>query len=369
MLRRKVFYLSGFDPRGIRFYYPLIRDEVLRHGEKTGTAVSVSKRRRAAAAAEFTVTAPEREVEAEIAFLRWEDLVMRAWLKGPRLIARTLSTALRYMRLGENAIVWRMKKGALITLYYPAAMLVLLPLLVAAPVALLLALLLPWWAAVVAGLAAGLLVTRQAIDKLKALWLARLFVFSDEIARRGFSSELEARLDAFAEQVAVALAADTDEVLLVAHSNGAILAVPLLLRVIERVGVLPERFALVTLGHCLPLLSGRRDALAYQQLLEKLSRHRFRWIDIGSPPDGAAFEFVDPLAPAAEHGAIELTLLSARFHRFYDPDTYHSGWANKYAIHFDYLRCGDRVSPVDLPSLILADRPVAASVAAFRAIP
>lgn len=63
-----------------------------------------------------------------------------------------------------------------------------------------------------------------------------------------------------------------------------------------------------------------------------------------------------------------MELLSPRFHLFYNPDTYHKGYANKYEIHFDYLRMGDRVSPLDFPSLMAAARPIDASIAAFRQI-
>ncbi len=264
---------------------------------------------------------------------------------------------------------WRLGKGPFVTTLYPLAAVLLLPLLLGLPVALLLGLLLPNWLAALLGLGAGIALARGPIDKLRAFWLIRLFINTDRQARRGFDPETAQRMRDHAEAIAEALAGDADEVLLVAHSNGSIMAVPLLLDLFERTGgQLPGRFTFVTYGHCIPLLACRSDAGWFRAMMTELSGHAFRWIDIGSPPDGAAFSLVDPLAPAAGHGVIDLTLLSPRFHRFYDPATYHSGYADKYEIHFDYLRCGDRVSTLDYPSLTASPQRIDQAVAAFREI-
>ena len=37
--KRKVFYLGGFDPRGVRFYHQLYRDQAARYTALTGEAV------------------------------------------------------------------------------------------------------------------------------------------------------------------------------------------------------------------------------------------------------------------------------------------------------------------------------------------
>jgi hypothetical protein len=143
----------------------------------------------------------------------------------------------------------------------------------------------------------------------------------------------------------------------------------LMARLLERHGgTLPANFVLVTYGHCIPLIACRRDATGFHARLRYLSAKDFRWIDIGSPPDGAAFFGANPLLLVGPAPRPRIDLLSPRFHRFYTPETYHKGWRNKYEIHFDYLRVGDRVSPLDLPSLTASARGIEASVLAFRAI-
>ena len=260
-------------------------------------------------------------------------------------------------------------RGTLVTLFYPPAFTLLLPLLIALPLLGLGALLMPWWLALIVALMVGIVAARPLLASLHAPWLLRFFVFNSELCRADGHAAIDERVDLFAADIAGALASGDEEVLLVTHSNGSILAVPLMLRLAERLGgTLPDRFALVTLGHCIPLVACRSDAGWFREALRALGRLSFRWIDIGSPPDGAAFYGVDPLLLVADQAATTVTLLSPRFHLFYDPDTYHQGWLNKYEIHFDYLRTGDRASPLDLPSFLAADRTVDEAVAAFRAI-
>jgi hypothetical protein len=43
--KRKVFYLGGFDPRGVRFYHQLYREQAGRYDRLTGEGVTVGGRR------------------------------------------------------------------------------------------------------------------------------------------------------------------------------------------------------------------------------------------------------------------------------------------------------------------------------------
>lgn len=370
MFSRRIFYLSGFDPRGARFYHALHREQMAAHATKTGEEITTSARMRGRGmTVDWTVSSAE--TTTRFTFLRWDDLVGRAWIKGPaRLSWRMAAAYVGYARHLRWRTTWRLAKGPVVTLVYPLAGLTLLPLVVALPLALLLGMLLPHVIAWAIGLAVGAAVARRTLAKIRAFWLVRLFIHSDGIARHGFDGDTSARIESFAEAIDDALNGSEDEVLLVAHSNGSNLAVPLMLALLaRRGGRLPARFTLVTLGHCVPLLGSRRDAGAFHAMLRELSGHGFDWIDIGSPADGAAFWLVDPLQPVASCGEIRLTLLNPRFYRFYDPATYRARLADRYELHFDYLRSGDRISPLDFPSLTVGPRPIADAVAMFRQLP
>ena len=42
--KRKVFYLGGFDPRGVRFYHQLYREQAARYAALTSEAIEISGR-------------------------------------------------------------------------------------------------------------------------------------------------------------------------------------------------------------------------------------------------------------------------------------------------------------------------------------
>ena len=372
MFRRRLFYLSGFDPRGARFYHDLHREQLARRAERTGEVIAVSERSRGADKCfDWSVDNADADTHTRVTFLRWDDIVGKAWVKGHwNLALKTVRTYANNAFLLKWWTGWQLGKGPMIAMSYPPLFTLGLPLLIGLPIALLLMLVLPWWAALALASVPAVWLTRRLILRMRACWLVRLFIFTDDIARLGLPPDLAERLDAFAAQISAALDEDNDEVLFVAHSNGSILAVPIMLRLLElRGGTLPEQFGLVTYGHCIPMLTGRRDAKWFRAMLHRLSAHAFTWVDIGSPPDGAAFSLIDPLLPETTHGAIRLTLLNPRFYRFYDPENYRLDYASKYDAHFDYLRCGDRVSPLDLPSLSSAGINLATAIARFREIP
>ncbi len=370
--KRKVFYVGGFDPRGVRFYHSLAVEQVARHAALTGQPATVSTRRTAGPhRTDWTIESEGQGTETDYSFLRWDDIVRDAWIRNPLTLAarawRAYRANLRHLDFETGK---RLGKGPLVTLFYPPILTIALPLLLTLILWPLAAIWLPGWAALLLALVATIGGSAPLLTKWHAPWLLRFFVFNSELGGGEAHPEIEARLDAFAEEIASSFEEPWDEILLLTHSNGSILAVPLMVRLLDRCGgTLPAHFTLVTMGHCIPLVACRRDATRFHDQLRRLATADFNWIDIGSPPDGAGYFGVNPLALVADDPRPRVELLSPRFHLFYNPETYHKGYANKYEIHFDYLRMGDRVSPLDFPSLMTAARPIHASVAAFRTIP
>ena len=368
--KRKVFYVGGFDPRGVRFYHALGGEQIARYAEKSGEPATLSTRRTVSdIRVDWTIANPARDVETEYSFLRWDDMVRAAWVKNPFALAARAFRAYRdNIRFLDFKTGKALAKGPLITLFYPPVFTLLLPLLLMLPVALILGIWLPWYAALAIGLAAGIAIARPFLVRMHAPWLLRFFVFNSELGGGEADPAIERRLDAFADEIVASFNGNWDEILLLTHSNGSILSVPLMVRILDRVGGnVPAKFAFVTMGHCIPLVACRRDALRFKDQLRTLAAHDFRWIDIGSPPDGAAYSGVNPMLIVAPEAKPRMELLSPRFHLFYDPATYHKGYANKYEIHFDYLRTGDRLSEIDWPSLVATQRPIDRAVAEFKA--
>lgn len=371
--KRKVLYLGGFDPRGVRYYHQLYREQLARHGALSGDTVGMSARSQPAPhVSQWQVTNTTQDSETDYEFLRWEDVVNRRWERNPLRLARlVVRTYLAIFRQGDWAKAATLPRGPFITLFYPVVLTVLLPLLLALVLGLIAGWFLPGWIALIAAVALSALLSLKLLDLIKAPWLLRFFTFNHALTTKHLDAELDARLDLFADRLALAMGEDWDEVLFITHSNGAILSLPLLERLLARPGMtLPAHFAFITLGHSIPLLAARKTENVVKTALQALAgRSDLNWIDIGSPPDGAGFHGVDCFALADAGPKRPITLLSPRFHLFYDPATYHKGLHNKYEIHFDYLRVADRPSPLDYIAITAGNRPLAASIALFQAIP
>lgn len=370
--KRKVFYLGGFDPRGVRFYRDLLAEQLERWATHTGDEVTLSARRRASPLRhDWTIRNETRDVTTEYSFLRWEDIVSAAWIRSPTTLAvraaRYYYGLYRFMDLPKARSLGR---GQLVTLFYPPVFAVGIPLLIALLALGIAAVFVPWWAALLIGIAAAALIAPPILARLQGAWLLRFFVFNGELGEAGPTRDaIEERLRLFADEILATDWTAWDELVLATHSNGSILAVTLMDRLCERLGgAMPENFTLLTMGHCVPLLACRRDTTLFRRDLRQLASHDFRWVDIGSPPDGAAYHDVNPMLLVTDEARPRVELLNPRFYFFLEPQNLRRGYASKYEAHFDYLRTLDRVSPIDFPSLLAGDRPIEGSIAAFKAM-
>jgi pimeloyl-ACP methyl ester carboxylesterase len=180
-------------------------------------------------------------------------------------------------------------------------------------------------------------------------WLMRSTRFILRQAR-GATPELEARIDEFAQRVAAALGDDAnDEVLVVGHSSGAMLAVSTAARALVRrdratpAGESGGRpLSLLTLGECIPMLSYQPEAGAFRAELATLATSSsLTWLDFTAPPDGCCFALVDPTAVCEEREQaarwVPPKRLSPRFAQMFDAPTYAQVRADKYRCHFQYL--------------------------------
>lgn len=374
--KRKVFYLGGFDPRGVRFYHQLYREQATRYTALTGEDVAVGGRRAgpdgAIVSTQWDVANKTAGVAVDYEYLRWEDLIAKVWIRDPLPLALRAARAYwghaRCMQFGRMR---RLRSGPVITILYPPLFALLIPLLLALVPALLLSLILPFWVGALVGIGISALLSGRLLAKLVVPWLLRFMTYHGALAAQGPGAELDARLDQFAARIAAELDGDWDEVQIVTHSAGTILGMSILRRVFALRGGagMPDHAVMVGMGQVVPVIGLRRDARWYHADLAALADKAFRYVDISSPPDGAAYYNVNPFRLVADQYAARVDMLSPRFHLFYRPENYHGGWSNKYEAHFDYLRVGDRLSPLDFISLTAGPRTVDDAVAAFRTIP
>lgn len=361
--RRHVLYLSGFDPQGPRQYHALYAEQSARQAALTQVRLEVGPRERAGPHASAwdlvwrDPAAPADEVLTRYELLRWDDLVRQHWPPG-RWAAIQLACWNSWQLL-RNGAYWRF-----LHISWPAVVALGAPGLLVAGVALAGCALLAGAAwgvaqghsmAALAGLAAGGAALAAVADRLERKlymgWLTRSLRVVLRQAR-GELPALEERTRHFAERL-IELGADTslDEVLVVGHSSGAMLAASMVARALERAPGLggPEgpTLSLLTLGQCMPLLSEQPEAAGFRRELAQLrDRGAVAWVDFTAPADGCCAALTDPTAPAlvagpgqapAPAGGAGPKLLSPRFNKLFSPAAYAQVRADKYRCHFQYL--------------------------------
>lgn len=364
--KRHVFYLSGFDPRGPRFYRHLYATESARQSAVNGMALSIGGRGKPSKLSNIwniLATTDQGEVQTTYEFLRWDDLIRKYWQRNE------LHVIADYCRVYAMCIANGMFGHVLKTAWPPflAAVIPLVLILLALTLAVgagwgvgasLMAAGLPGWLGWMAGLGAfaGVVqLARLAERRMNSFWLLRIYSFTRKQSNARLD-DLEERLDGFAHQLAErAAAAQEDEILLVGHSTGTIMAVSVLARALEIDPALASRgprISLLTLGQCIPILSFLPKAERFRAELARLAQaDSIDWVDFTAPTDGACFALVDPVAATGitrpPDAQPHPKLLSARYATLFTPKTYAAMKRDWYRHHFQYLMAGEKVGDYD----------------------
>ncbi|HZY16747.1 MAG TPA: hypothetical protein VFE74_08970, partial [Ramlibacter sp.] len=187
-------------------------------------------------------------------------------------------------------------------------------------------------------------------------WIGRSLAFTVRQAR-GELPELERQIDRHAARLAQRLREGLDdEVLVVGHSSGTMLAVAIVARALaqlEPAGASRRPgLSLLTLGQCIPTLGLLPPAQQFRrELLAVATCPDVHWVDFSAPPDACCFPLVDPLQacgiarPAG--GAAAPLLLSPRFSRMFEAGDYARRKRDKFGLHFQYLMASDRPAGYD----------------------
>ena len=384
--KRSVFYFSGFDPKGARHYHALYRDEALKQSQTSGVPLAVGRRQKTPQGNAFwdiAAQTPEGTVETHYEFLRWDDIIRQHWPKNQaRLVWDIVATTWLNLRTGA---LWRMLKLAwppAVALFSPfvlvCAMLLGTPLIAAGAFSAASPAGGPWAGAAAAGAAMALWVQlgRMLERKYSMFWLMRSYAFTAQQAQ-GRVPQLDDRLAQHANVVMRCIeASDCDEVLLVGHSSGAMMAASVLAKVwrctSRRCAGRPV-VSLLTLGQCMPMLACLPQAHAFRQDLQLLAGAQgFDWLDFTAPPDGCCFALVDPLAACGLDGVARLPdrpkLLSPKFAGMFDAADYRILRGDKFRIHFQYLMASDKPVAYDYFAITAGAMTLAGRFSSFQGV-
>ena len=363
--KRHVLYFSGFDTRGPAHYRQLYCAESAKQAAINGMPIEIGESESSSPLSttwKIGTQSAGAAVETTYEFMRWDDVIRSHWPRNDLILILHSCRALwHYLITGVLGKIRKESGWTFIALTYPVFLaLVVLGLGIGAMLGidrLAQAAELPRWQGIAAGLLAfGLIIQGgRLVERLSnSFWLARFYAFTARQAR-GATPDMEARLDEFAQHLAdLVESSDADEVLLVGPCAGTIVATAVLGRALQRHPQLTRqrpRICLMTLGHCIPVLSLFPEAQTFRAELAAIAHtDQIDWIDFSAPTDLICFALVDPVALAGikrNGGEPRPKLLSARFVTLFSAAAYARMRRRWYRNHFQYLMAGEKAGEYD----------------------
>ena len=385
--RRKVFYVSGFDPLGPRRYRELYRKEGPQQGGISGYDLTVSGIPRTECGNYRWMATYNRgsvSSTSEFEFLGWDDIVRHS-IRPSLVYVYTLMFRTLWIYLSSGAIgaMRQLRSGPLIAGLVPAALMIFYLVyagLIGTAAGLVLSgpLGAPVWAAGLGGFASFILAmlgTRSFEEQMMIYFMVNDLGYSAKEWGQ-YPQPLSDRLDLFADRIQDALDSEKyDEVLVVGHSSGAQLAISALSRCIRRNGFAGNsHLGLVTLGQSIAMTSFLPKAAELRGDLAHLADDaRVFWLDVTAPGDGACFALTDPSATCREHGRPQDTLnplvISAAFKQTMAPGEVRRYRWRLLRMHFQYLCAFARPGSFDYFRITAGPRSLAARFAGRECSP
>ncbi|PVE41816.1 hypothetical protein [Limnohabitans planktonicus] len=378
--RRCVFFVSGFDPKGASFYHALYKQESAKQSLINDWYFEVGARKRLEGGNSFwSIRGSQSDcdpVNTHYEFMRWDDVVRQNWPQHTWTLWRdVVATTFFNLRHGSLWQMFKLSWPPAVALFAPFVLLLMM--LLGAPILSMalgswavLGLQWPVWIGLVItaiSLLCVVMVGRHLESRYNMYWLTRSYAFTARQAL-GLVPELEARLDAQARRLVERIhEQQDDEILLVAHSSGAIMAVCILARAVGLLKLQEQngkaahaKVSFMSLGQCIPLLANLPQAQQFRAELSLLGQTQWiDWIDFSAPPDGCCFALSDPLALNELRPYKAPKLLSPRFAEMFESAQYRALRKDKFRMHFQYLMASDRAVDYDFFLITAADRSLA----------
>jgi hypothetical protein len=177
------------------------------------------------------------------------------------------------------------------------------------------------------------------------------WIFSREYIR-GSDPELQRRLDAVADEIIAAEGAGAvDEILLLGHSLGAVLAVDALDRALQRkpdLGSGGPRLALVTAGSSILKIALHRAARRLREALSRVSRAPgVLWVDYQALTDVMNFYKTDPVRACGLQPTGRPIIRTVRIRHMLQPASYRRVRRNLYRVHCQFVSGNERRTVYD----------------------
>lgn len=359
---RRVYYIGGFDPRGAGYYHRLYKDEAGKQIVHSGITMKVGRRSKISPhqhSWEIKSEHAGRSTTTDYRFLGWDDIVRRHWESDLfKLLATTVKSYTKFVACGALGRIRAHYRGPFFSGVYPIIFLAVIAVFAVGcgiGSGIMLAKTVSNFGS---ALAAGLFIAAvcfwlglKLADRLGVLWLLRTYLFVYAWGE-AIPDTLDQRLNEFSDIIARDQGHQAcDEIIIVGHSVGSILAVSVLARVLDRHAEVQMRnVTLVTLGQCIPLLSLIPAAVPFRHELKTLVEHPdIPWLDMAARADPLCFSQADT-AQVSGIGSPDVKwprVHIVRPFKMFAPEKYRRIKHNKLRLHFQYLMASDLPTDYD----------------------
>jgi hypothetical protein len=374
--RRQVIYVEGYDPQGAEGYHNLFQRSFRRFLKNWPLRATVGELQIDSddfAHWDIEAAGPNWRVSTRYDFLRQEQMI-RANMAEPmwRQVPRALGWAFNYLVTGTLFRVFRASR--LYGLAMSTFQLMLLCWLGASAFG-------GWLAAyasmrllgapalaVIIGLAAAVgcfALLRPLADRLFVVQINSHWPYLLEYAR-GEPSCFDRPIEAGARRlVEAARANQADEIVVIGHSGGGVIAPAVVARALEidpEVGRRGPPVVLLTPGSLMPGVGLHRGAVKVHAIIERIAvESSILWIDAQSRKDALNFFGFDPVAGIGiDAGARRCNPLiwHVRFRDMLAPEFYGKLRWNLFRMHYQFIMANDMRAPYEYMMLVCGPVPI-----------
>ncbi len=375
--RRHVIYVEGYDPIGPEGYFALFRrtcDRFQRLWPVTATLGPIE-----CDSADFCHWGVETRggnwrTDTRYEFLRLESFI-QADMAMPTMwfVLRGLSWFFDDLRSGTQFRIFRASWRFGLHLLYFQLLLAAWLAVSAAIAAVLAAGIMEYLNSATAGIIAApvalflsVLALRPIAERLGVVQIGSCWLVLRRFCR-GRSTWLDHAIDVGALRVvAAARANDADELVVVGHSSGCVVAAAIMARALELdpdLGRRGPKPALLTLGSVLPAVALHPAAQEMRNMVRRLAgAPALTWIDCQSRKDVMCFtnfDLIGGIGLAAGTRRCNPELWRIRFREMIAPENYRRFRWSYLRVHYQYIMAGDRPAPYDYMLLVAGPAPIA----------
>lgn len=198
-------------------------------------------------------------------------------------------------------------------------------------------------------------------EKMNVWWILQTYFFISQWGEKPLT-DIEQRNSEFADQIIQdQLESPADEIILVGHCVGTIMAVAVMDTIINRQhDALKDKLSIITLGQCMCYLSYIPTATHFRTSLQNVvNDETFPWVNIGARADPLCFQQVSPAIADGIHITSQNRPcnITVKPYLMFSPEKYAALKKNKLRVHFQYLMSADIKTDYDYFELTTQIKP------------